>query len=364
VLLALAALLASCASRGGRLPAPRAATAVVDDVARQQGTTGPDLSVAVEPSSAEVAQPTVVEPPDGAVAFARGAVRKRPYVVMIDNHPDAYPQSGLLEAAVVFEALAEYGITRLMAIYDPGAIPQVAQIGPVRSTRLYFAQWALAFQPIYVHAGGSPQGLSFVTHEPALVDLDGLRAQAQPYFTRSVERYPPHNLYTGGAALDEFAAVQHVAELATNDIGFPFKAEVPFESRPFNQNISYYFVDASEAIDWHYDRFTNKYLRLYRSLPARDAVTRQQIWTKNLVVLEVPSQGIPDDIDGRLELDVIGTGRGQLFVDGVDRAIEWRKESAAETLRFYTEGGDEVALNGGPVWIVALPTLDQLTLRS
>src|SRR6266545_5705699 len=99
--------------------------------------------------------------PTGAPGLARGALRQRPIIVMIDNHPDAYPQTGLDHAAVVFEALAEFGVTRFMAVYAPGITPDAPQIGPIRSTRLYFAQWALGFHALYVHAGGSPQGLSW-----------------------------------------------------------------------------------------------------------------------------------------------------------------------------------------------------------
>nr|MBA3947352.1 DUF3048 domain-containing protein [Herpetosiphonaceae bacterium] len=90
----------------------------------------------------------------------RGALTRRPWMVMIDNHPDAYPQSGLDKAAMVFEGLAEYGITRYIATYAEGWTPEAQQIGPVRSTRAYFAQWAEAFHPVYVHAGGSPDGLA------------------------------------------------------------------------------------------------------------------------------------------------------------------------------------------------------------
>src|SRR6185295_18953351 len=88
------------------------------------------------PTPTAVPNPTS-DPITGAPALARGSVTQRPYVVMIDNHPDAYPQSGLDHAAVVFEALAEFGITRFMLVFAPGITPDAATIGPVRSTRLY-----------------------------------------------------------------------------------------------------------------------------------------------------------------------------------------------------------------------------------
>ena len=103
---------------------------------------------------------------------------------MIDNHPDAYPQTGLDHAAVVFEALAEFGVTRFMAVYAPGITPDAPQIGPIRSTRLYFAQWAMGFHALYAHAGGSPQGLELVESTDQLINLDALKKASGSYFAR------------------------------------------------------------------------------------------------------------------------------------------------------------------------------------
>ncbi|MCS6939995.1 MAG: DUF3048 domain-containing protein, partial [Roseiflexus sp.] len=102
-----------------------------------------------------LAAPAAAAPPLSPIAFERGTVIRRPYVVMIDNHPNAYPQTGLDKAAVVFEALAEAGITRFMAVYVPGVSPDVPSIGPVRSARLYFVRWAMGMRGMYIHAGGA-----------------------------------------------------------------------------------------------------------------------------------------------------------------------------------------------------------------
>ena len=75
-------------------------------------------------------------------------------VVMVDDQFDARPQSGLSQANVVWQAPAEGGIPRYMALFQTGNPPAV---GPVRSSRLYFISWASEWRPVYVHAGGSPQ---------------------------------------------------------------------------------------------------------------------------------------------------------------------------------------------------------------
>jgi hypothetical protein len=284
-------------------------------------------------------------------------------MVMIDNHPEAFPQTGLDRAAVVFEALAEFGLTRFMALYAPGITPNAPQIGPVRSTRLYFAQWALGFHALYAHAGGSPQGLELVQSTDQLIDLDALRQANGSYFTRSSDRDPPHNLYTSSAALERAAQDLGVADLPQPDIGFLFKNDAPENQRPAAQQIDYFFIYREDNAGWNYDPQTNGYLRLRRGRPARDAATDQQLWAKDVVVIEVKEARIEGDPKGRIEQDVIGSGRARVFLDGVEREVTWRKDAAEAPLRFFDDASTETRLNAGPVWIVALPSLDNLTVK-
>ncbi|MFM7678408.1 MAG: DUF3048 domain-containing protein, partial [Roseiflexaceae bacterium] len=99
----------------------------------------------------------VLHAEETSVMLARGTVVKRPITVMVDNHVNAVPQSGFNQAAIVFEALAEGGITRFMMLFNAD-MPLPSTIGPVRSTRLYYGQLAQSFAAVHVHAGGSPAG--------------------------------------------------------------------------------------------------------------------------------------------------------------------------------------------------------------
>jgi hypothetical protein len=305
----------------------------------------------------------VADPITGAPALARGALRRRPLAVMIDNHPDAYPQAGLDRAAVVFEALAEFGITRFMALYAPGITPEAAQIGPVRSTRLYFAQWAMGFHPLYAHAGGSPQGLALVENTDELVNLDAEFNANIPYFGRTSDRVAPHNLYTSSADLERAAADLGVSDFDRPEVGFLFKTDAPEAQRPASEQINYFFLYQEDDAGWDYDPPTNGYLRLRRGRPARDAATGDQLWAKDVVVIEVPEGRIPGDEKGRIDQEVVGSGEARVFMDGVERAAKWRKDDAAAPLRFYDAAGSELALNAGPVWIAALPSLENLTVK-
>jgi hypothetical protein len=283
---------------------------------------------------------------------------------MIDNHPNAYPQTGLDRAAVVFEALAEFGVTRFMAVYAPGITPDAPKIGPVRSTRLYFVQWAMGLHPLYAHAGGSPQGLALAESTDQLSNLDALHLKTgeASYFWRGKDRAAPHNLYTSSAELERAAVERGVADLAQADIGFLFKADAPEAQRPAEQRIDYFFIYKQDSAGWAYDPETNGYLRLRRGRPAIDADSGEQLWAKNVVVMEVREQRIAGDEKGRIEQEVLGSGRARVFVDGVEREVAWHKDAPEAQLGFFDASGDEVRFNAGPIWIVALPSLENLAV--
>lgn len=323
-------------------------------------TTAPTATQA--PTSAPTALPTA-DPLTGAPALARGAVTERPFVVMIDNHPNAFPQSGLDKAAVVFEALAEFGLTRFMVVYAPGITPEASQVGPVRSARLYFVQWAMGFGGLYVHAGGSPQGLELAQSTDQIVNVDALFRASTVYFRRSTERAAPHNLYTSTAELATAADTLDAGTFDRSDVGFLFKEDAPANARPASQQISYFFLYKEDDAGWRYEPATNSYERLRRGKVVQDAASGDQLRFKNVVVLEVKEAPIPGDPKGRIEQQVIGEGRARVFLDGVEREVTWSKPSDVAPLILLDQNGAEVALNAGPVWIVALPALENLVVE-
>jgi hypothetical protein len=355
-------LVVACARQPEQPPATAAPSPIVV-AATATPTAAPAATAAPTNTTVPTATPNpIADPITGAPALARGQVTQRPWVVMIDNHPDAYPQSGLDDAAVVFEALAEYGVTRFMAVYAPGITPETDKIGPVRSTRIYFAQWAMGFHGVYAHAGGSPTGLELVERTGELINLDALRADGLAYFVRDSDRFAPHNLFTSSANLEQATADFNATDFDDDQVGFIFKTDAAKSQRPENGAFSYYFIYKEDSAGWTYDRETNGYLRLRRNKPARDADSGDQLWTKNVVVMEVKEQKIAGDNAGRIEQEVIGTGKARLFVDGLEREVTWRKERAELPLRFYLANGNEIEFNAGPVWIAAIPSMEHLTV--
>ena len=313
---------------------------------------GGDLVVARTPPPRDAAE----------VAIPRGSVTSRPYTVMIDNHPKAYPQTGLNQAAIVFEALAEYGITRYMAVYFPGITPDLAAIGPVRSARAYFVEWARGLRGVYVHAGGAPDALTMAATSVEIVDMDALRNDAGTAFARSADRPAPHNLYTSSARIAAFLDKRQANQPDLGEIGFRIKRDRP-ATTPTAQRISYYFIYQEAYVSWRYDRATNSYLYFRQQRPHLDAATGEQLRFKNLVVLEVPERPIPGDPKQRIQQDVIGQGPARLFLDGRMIEATWRKGAGFDQLRLFDRYDRELPLNSGPIWFAAIPSLKNLTVE-
>ena len=122
--------------------------------------------------------------------------KDRPIAVMIDNHKSAMPQANLSEAELVYEIIVEYGETRLMAIYKGDNLDK---IGPIRSARDYFVDYALENDAIYVHFGESPQAEEAID-KYFVPDINGIN-ESEKYFRRTNSRYAPHNVVTDTKSL-------------------------------------------------------------------------------------------------------------------------------------------------------------------
>jgi hypothetical protein len=293
----------------------------------------------------------------------RGGLTSRPVAVMFDNHPAAYPQIGLAQASVVFEALAEFGITRYMGIYAEGITPELTSIGPVRSARAYYVEWAKGLRATYVHAGGSPDGLLLAETSIELVNMDALRGNTRGTFRRSSDRAAPHNLFTDSAAIAAFTVAQSQAPPDLTEIGFLFKADAPVSERPAAQSLSYYFIYRDAYVSWAYRPTTNDYVYFRQQRPHVDGRTGEQVRFKNVVILEVPERPVPGDAKSRIEQQVIGEGPARIFRDGQVVEATWRKPAGFAQLTLYTNDGAEAELTAGTIWIAAIPTLANLVIE-
>lgn len=320
---------------------------------------------------------------------------RRPMGVMIENHVDSRPQSGLSRADVVYEAVAEGGITRFLAIYYCGAAATDVTIGPIRSARVYFIDWISEYgkEPLYVHFGGAnnicsnkedPACTANGTKRPGVVDP---RVMAIEKLIDMGWRHSKGNALDGGAnagapaiVRDQYrisdtpSAWEHSAVGSTDllfdlgvERGFDGGWEKSFESWSFSEDmptgssaakeISFEFWSGSADFDvtWKYDERTNSYLREQGAKPTTDwEFDKAQLSAKNVVVMFVDEE---DSVDEEKHTYIETTGEGEAVIFQNGKAIEgtWEKPSQFERTKYYDESGQEISFVRGPIWIEAIP---------
>ncbi len=308
-----------------------------------------------EPENVVVEEPVreegnKIESQLNGVMIDKEIAKTRPFAMMIENHPDSRPQSGLVDADVVYEALAEGGISRFLAIFQSKLS---SEIGPVRSARTYYVDWAAEYEAIYGHAGGDEMGLRRVL-EHGLRDLNGI-AIGSRFFWRDDSRVAPHNLYTSNEKLS-LAKRDEVDdwgndEYPNNSIGH-WKYEEG-ENSTEDQTITVNYSSDSYRVDWEYDKENNIYKRKLAGSEHKDKKTNEQI-VASTVIVEKADTNLRDA--QHLDIKTIGSGDGYLFKNGKTYEIRWEKDGAADRTRFFKKDStEEITLVPGKIWIHVLP---------
>jgi hypothetical protein len=260
--------------------------------------------------------------------------------VMIENSPDARPQSGLGSAGVVFEAVAEGGITRFLALYEE---EQPSSIGPVRSVRPYYLDWLLPFDASVAHVGGSPQALSQIT---SLHVKDLNQFYNGQYFQRISSRAAPHNVYTNMTELS--ALDKSKGFTSSNFTGFARKKAAPV-AKPTAASINLNLNGAEYNVSYAYATATNSYNRSEGGAPHIDQATGAQISPKVVIAL-VMARSLDPDGD-HTDYGTVGSGAMYVFQDGTVQQGTWSKASDQDQFSFKTGSGTTLKLNPGQTWI-------------
>jgi Protein of unknown function (DUF3048). len=264
--------------------------------------------------------------------------------IMIENSPDARPQSGLKDSGVVFEAIAEAGITRFLAVYQEQK-PQL--IGPVRSVRMYYVDWIAAFNASVAHIGGSSAALKEVRNGNYR-DIDQF-FNAGAYW-RASDRYAPHNVYTSFERLDALNAKKGFT--SSTFTGFTRKDSKPSPA-PTATSIDVKISGPQFNSHYNYNAATNTYDRSQAGAAHLDR-EGGQISPKVVVVLKVTQSTVFED-GYRESINAIGQGGAVIFQDGVAKEVTWRKASRTAQITFVDAEGNDVALARGQTWITAVP---------
>ncbi len=261
--------------------------------------------------------------------------------VMIENSVFARPQAGIIDAGVVFEAIAEGGITRFLALFQD---TQPDYIGPVRSVRPYYLDWLQGFSAPIAHAGGSAEGLNKIKDD----DIDDINDNV-PTFFRVSNREAPHNLFTSSTKLDEFRTKNNYS--AGSFKGFPRKKEQP-SAKPSAKSIDFAISSSDFNVHYDYDATTNSYKRSVGGAPHLDEKSKAQI-TPKVVIANIMSYTIIDS-QGHSGYNTIGSGQSYIFQDGNVTVGSWEKTSSTSQITFKDSRGNDVKLNPGNTWISAV----------
>ncbi len=263
--------------------------------------------------------------------------------VMIENSPDARPQSGLKDAGVVFEAVAEGGITRFIALYQE-AEPKL--IGPVRSVRSYYLEWADAFDPAVAHVGGSYDALSMVRGGKYGVDLDQFYNDSA--YWRTNDRIAPHNVYTDYAHLAKLKKTK--GKTSSEFTAWP-RVDGKKTQKPTVTKIDLEPSSGLYSVHYDYDAKTNTYKRSQGSEPHLDR-EKGRIASNVVVALRI-SEGLASD-QLHSTFQTSGQGKAYVFQNGQVIQGRWQKANAKTQIKFVDNNGAEIKLNRGQVWITAV----------
>lgn len=304
--------------------------------------------------------------------------KHRPLGIMIENHENAHPQSGISFADVVYEIVAEGGITRFLNVYycqDSGLV------GPVRSARTYFLDFISEYgnNPLYVHVGGA----NHPGPADALSQIDnygwgGYNDLNQfsigfPTFWRDYNRlgHPTdteHTMYSTAQKLWDFAKNSRKLSNVDEDgeswdqnfVSYSFKEDAAAPDRPASQKFHLEFWSSlpNYFVDWIYDKTSNTYKRVNGGKPHTDLNTKKQVTAKNVVVLFMTERNAFDGYENNIHLlyGTRGTGKALIYRDGKKVEGIWRKDKRTARTLLFDLNGEPIKFNRGNMWFSILPT--------
>lgn len=293
---------------------------------------------------------------DGVVVAVAHA-NAYPTAVVIENLVAARPQAGLADANLVYEFLAEGGITRFLAVYASGV--QVPKIGPVRSARPYFLDVVKELGALFVHAGGSSAAL-------AAISTYGVNDFNQFYHGQYFDRDPirlktfarEHTLYTNSELLAR-ALRDTDAPLVGSFDPWLFRDDAPLADRPTEpKTVTVDFSSFAYKVGYAYNREKNVYERSQGEQPhiMEDGKRAQP---KNVVVQYVATKKA--DSEGRLEITMTGEGEAVVFQNGTIINATWKKPAREARTRYFDSSGNEIRFVAGATWVELVPSDQDVT---
>lgn len=298
-----------------------------------------------EPTPTPEPEPTI--PAGMMVSYLTGELveesvgQKRPFAVMINNHSDAVPHSGLQKADLLYELEVEGMITRLMAVFQD--MGDLQKIGPVRSLRHSYMDFANDNQAWIVHCGASNIAYDR-TYAEGLPTIDGMVDWA---FYRTDDRYAPHNLYIGADG------IRSMAEEKGMNLSYPegYQPNLLFHEEDTDltggspANTVYVNFSWDNPV-FYYNTESKTYERYEFGYAHADQETGEVLRFKNIIVQYVNVWG-PIDDSGHVDMDLYTEGTGKYFTNGQCIDITWKKSGHDDATHYFDSAGNPLKLNPG-----------------
>ncbi len=285
----------------------------------------------------------------------------RPISVMINNHKDAQPyQSGLNDAYMVYEIITEGGITRMLALFKDADLDR---IGPIRSSRHYFLDYALENNALYAHHGWSPQAQTDI----ALYDIDNVEVDDYKYGWRddSVDANYEHTLVTSyedmmtkASDVYNYETEINIEPLLNYDVDNIDINEMEGALSASSVTIKYSSYQTNE---WKYNEETKMYEKYSNETLRKDYITGEVISAKNIITYQVRNYSI--DNYGRQDIENIGSGTGYYITNGYAVPIRWSKSDMDEKTIYTYLDGTEITVNDGITHIQIQPVNQTISIK-
>lgn len=288
-------------------------------------------------------------PLDGTLVSKEIADR-HPLGIMVENHPDARPQSGLSKASIVYEVIVEGGITRFMAVYGTY---EADTVGPVRSARPYYVDWIHGYSGYYAHVGGSTQALDKISAEN-IYDINQFAFPDAFWRDKNANVALEHTMFASTPKLRITASENRYPTINSFTV-YKFKddsAKVNADAAPVEQKISINYGSPTYNVYFKYDKESNSYKRYLAQSPQIDQTTKTQLSPKNVIIMTVERKSIvvKAGTDG-WQMTTVGSNNASFFIDGVETKGTWTKASTSDREMFYDATGKEMQFNRGQTWI-------------
>ena len=285
--------------------------------------------------------------------------KDRPIAVMIDNHNQAWPQVGLQKAYMVYEAIAEGGETRLMALFKG---IDVEQIGPVRSARHYFLDYAMENDAIYVHFGWSPQAKSDIK-KYSINNINGIEEDGVTFW-RTKQKSAPHNALTSTEKILKSAQNKKYRTTSTEKSVLNYVTdEVNLEDGQSAVSITIPHSNL-QTVKYEYDETNKVYKRFARNKAQTDWTSGESLTTKNIIVTMCDNFDLNDgENKGRKTLKNIGTFDGYYLTNGKAIKIKCIKNARDEKTVYKDLQGNEIKVNDGNTWVNICPTDAKIVIQ-